>query len=75
MGRSLLAIYLLPWALPGLAVFISIHYMLVTQWGLLDSLWRAVTGDDGPLFLVSTAMAMTAPTSSPTSGNGCRSGR
>ena len=51
--RSLLAIYLLPWALPGLVVFTSIHFMLVTQWGLLDSLWRAVTGNDGPLFLVS----------------------
>ena len=35
-------------------MFTSIHFMLVTQWGLLDSLWRAVTGDDGPLFLVST---------------------
>ena len=58
--RSLLAIYLLPWALPGLVVFTSIHFMLVTQWGLLDSLWRAVTGEDGPLFLVSTWMAMTA---------------
>jgi multiple sugar transport system permease protein len=58
--RSLLAIYLLPWALPGLTVFVSIHYMLVTEWGLLDSLWRAVTGEDGPLFLVSTPMAMTA---------------
>src|SRR5487761_2037734 len=51
--RSLLAVYLLPWALPGLVVFTSIHFMLVTQWGLLDSLWRAVTGEDGPLFLVS----------------------
>jgi multiple sugar transport system permease protein len=58
--RSLLVIYLLPWALPGLVVFTSIHFMLVTQWGLLDSLWRAVTGEDGPLFLVSTSMAMTA---------------
>jgi multiple sugar transport system permease protein len=58
--RSLLAVYLLPWALPGLTVFLSIHYMLVTQWGLLDSLWRAVTGDDGPLFLVSAPLAMAA---------------
>ena len=58
--RSLLVVYLLPWALPGLVVFTSIHFMLVTQWGLLDSLWRAVTGQDGPLFLVSTPMAMTA---------------
>lgn len=58
--RSLLAVYLLPWALPGLTVFLAIHYMLVTEWGLLDSLWRAVTGDDGPLFLVSRSLAMTA---------------
>jgi|HubBroStandDraft_1064217.scaffolds.fasta_scaffold59320_2 multiple sugar transport system permease protein len=58
--RALLAIYLLPWALPGLTVFVSIHYMLVTEWGLLDSLWRAVTGDDGPLFLVSQPLAMAA---------------
>ena len=58
--RSLLAVYLLPWALPGLTVFLSIHYMLVTEWGLLDSLWRAVTGEDGPLFLVSQPLAMTA---------------
>lgn len=58
--RSLLAIYLLPWALPAVVVFTSIHFMLVTQWGLLDSLWRAVTGEDGPLFLVSAWTAMGA---------------
>jgi multiple sugar transport system permease protein len=56
--RTLLAIYLLPWALPGLTVFLSIHYMLVTEWGFLDSLWRAITGEDGPLFLVSQPLAM-----------------
>jgi multiple sugar transport system permease protein len=49
--RSLLAIYLIPWALPAMVVFTSIHFMLVTQWGLLDSLVRIVTGHDGPLFL------------------------
>ena len=58
--RSLLAVYLLPWALPALVVFTSIHFMLVTQWGLLDSLWRLVTGEDGPLFMVSQSMAMAA---------------
>jgi multiple sugar transport system permease protein len=58
--RALLVVFLLPWALPALSVFLSIHYMLVSQWGLLDSLWSAVTGADGPLFLVSRGMAMTA---------------
>ncbi len=58
--RSLLTIYLIPWALPAMVVFTSIHFMLVTQWGLLDSLWRAVTGEDGPLILVSQPIAMGA---------------
>jgi multiple sugar transport system permease protein len=56
--RSLLAVFLIPWALPGFVVFTSIHFMLVTQWGLLDSLIRAVTGEDGPLFMISTPIAM-----------------
>lgn len=56
--RFLLVVFLIPWALPGFVVFTSIHFMLVTQWGLLDSLVRAVTGEDGPLFMVSTPIAM-----------------
>ena len=55
--RSLLAIYLIPWVLPSMIVFTAIHLMLVTQWGLLDSLIRAVTGQDGPLFLVNEWIA------------------
>jgi multiple sugar transport system permease protein len=55
--RTLLAIYLVPWALPALTAFLSIHYMTVTEYGFLDSLWRAVTGEDGPLFLVSRSLA------------------
>ncbi|HEX5328295.1 MAG TPA: sugar ABC transporter permease [Acetobacteraceae bacterium] len=58
--RSLLVVFLLPWALPALIVFTSIHLMLVTQWGLLDSLIRAVTGNDGPLFLISQWTALGA---------------
>jgi multiple sugar transport system permease protein len=58
--RALLVVFLLPWALPALSVFLSIHYMLVSQWGLLDSLWSAVTGADGPLFLVSRSLAMSS---------------
>lgn len=57
--KALFAVFLLPWALPALTVFLSMHYMLVTEWGLLDSLWRTVTGEDGPLFLVSAPIAMT----------------
>jgi multiple sugar transport system permease protein len=58
--RLLLAIFMIPWVLPAMVVFTSIHFMLVTQWGLLDSLIRAITGHDGPLFLVHQWIAMTA---------------
>lgn len=58
--RALLAIFLIPWVLPAMVVFTSIHFMLVTQWGLLDSLIRAITGHDGPLFLVHQSVAMGA---------------
>lgn len=58
--RALLAIYLIPWALPAMVAFTSLHFMLVSQWGLLDSLWRAVSGSDGPLFLTHQWLAMGA---------------
>lgn len=58
--RALLAVYLIPWVLPAMVVFTSIHFMLVTQWGLADSLIRAITGHDGPLFLIHQWIAMAA---------------
>lgn len=58
--RLLLAVFLIPWALPAMVVFTSIHFMLVTQWGLLDSLIRIITGHDGPLFLTHQWVAMSA---------------
>lgn len=58
--RTLLAIFLVPWALPSVVEFTSIHFMLVSRWGLLDSLIRAGTGHDGPLFLVHQWVAMGA---------------
>jgi multiple sugar transport system permease protein len=38
--KGLLMIYVLPWAVPALPTFISIHWMLNSQWGLLNNvLW------------------------------------
>jgi multiple sugar transport system permease protein len=46
--KALLLIYVLPWAMPALPSFISIHWMLNGQWGLLNNvLWDAF-GVDGP---------------------------
>jgi multiple sugar transport system permease protein len=58
--RVLLVIYLLPWALPALTVFLSIHYMLVSEWGFMDSAWRLLSGVDGPLWLTSRFLALAA---------------
>ena len=49
--KGLLMIYVLPWAVPALPTFISIHWMLNTQWGLVNNLVWAVFHVDGPGWL------------------------
>ena len=46
--KGLLLIFVLPWAMPALPSFISIHWMLNGQWGLLNNLVWDVFGVDGP---------------------------
>lgn len=45
---GLLLIFVLPWAVPALPTFISIHWMLNGQWGLLNNVLWDVFGIDGP---------------------------
>jgi multiple sugar transport system permease protein len=49
--KGLLMIYVLPWAVPALPTFISIHWMLNTQWGLINNVIWDVAGIDGPGWL------------------------
>jgi len=49
--KGLLMIYVLPWAVPALPTFISIHWMLNTQWGLINNVLWTVSGIDGPGWL------------------------
>jgi len=49
--KALLLIYVLPWAVPALPSFISIHWMLNGQWGLLNNMLWDVFGIDGPGWL------------------------
>jgi multiple sugar transport system permease protein len=49
--KGLLMIYVLPWAVPALPTFISIHWMLNTQWGLVNNVLWDVFGMDGPGWL------------------------
>ncbi|HWI29770.1 MAG TPA: sugar ABC transporter permease [Stellaceae bacterium] len=49
--KALLLVYVLPWAVPALPAFISIHWMLNGQWGLLNNALWAAFGIDGPGWL------------------------
>jgi multiple sugar transport system permease protein len=48
--RAVLVIYILPWALPAIPAFLSIHWMLIGGYGLLDNLLAALFGIDGPIW-------------------------
>jgi multiple sugar transport system permease protein len=49
--KGLLLIYVLPWAVPALPAFISIHWMLNGQWGLVNNALWDFFGVDGPGWL------------------------
>ena len=49
--KALLLIYVLPWAVPALPSFISIHWMLNGQWGLINNALWNFFGLDGPGWL------------------------
>jgi len=49
--KGLLMIYVLPWAVPALPTFISIHWMLNTQWGLVNNVLWDMFHIDGPGWL------------------------
>ncbi len=49
--KGLLLIYVLPWAVPALPTFISIHWMLNGQWGLLNNALWDLFHIDGPGWL------------------------
>jgi len=49
--KGLLLIYVLPWAVPQLPTFISIHWMLNGQWGLINNVLWDVFHIDGPGWL------------------------
>jgi multiple sugar transport system permease protein len=48
--KVLLAIYILPWALPAVPAFLSFHWMLIGEQGLLDSVLQALFSIDGPIW-------------------------
>ena len=49
--KALLLIYVLPWAMPALPSFMSIHWMLNGQWGLINNALWTLFAIDGPGWL------------------------
>jgi multiple sugar transport system permease protein len=49
--KALLVIYILPWAVPALPAYMSIHWLLNGQWGFLNSALWILFGIDGPIWL------------------------
>ena len=56
--KTLLLIFVLPWAIPAVPTFISIHWMLNGEWGLLNNALYIVFGVEGPSWLNSRWLAL-----------------
>jgi multiple sugar transport system permease protein len=56
--RALLPIYILPWALPAIPAFVSFHWMLIGEEGLVDSALAALFGIRGPLWFTERWLAL-----------------
>ena len=49
--KALLVIYILPWATPALPAYMSIHWFVNGQWGMLNNVLYMLFGIDGPVYL------------------------
>jgi len=56
--KALLMVFVLPWAVPALPTFISIHWMLNGEWGLLNNALYILFGIEGPSWLNARWLAL-----------------
>lgn len=56
--KTLLLIFILPWAVPGIPSLISIHWMLNSQWGLINNVIWELFQVDGPPWLDNSTLAL-----------------
>ena len=55
--KALLPVFILPWALPAIPAFVSFHWMLIGEEGLINSL-LALFGVQGPLWFHDRGLAL-----------------
>ncbi len=58
--KALLVLYMLPWALPALPAFLSLHWMFIGYGGFMNSALETIFGVEGPIWFNSYALAMGA---------------
>ncbi|HWB49383.1 MAG TPA: sugar ABC transporter permease [Stellaceae bacterium] len=58
--KAMLMIFVLPWALPSWPAFMSIHWMLNGEWGLINNFLWNVFGINGPHWLTEDWLAFGA---------------
>jgi multiple sugar transport system permease protein len=58
--KAMLMLFVLPWAIPALPTFISIHWMLNGEWGLVNNALYILFGLEGPSWLNSRWLALAA---------------
>jgi len=56
--KTLLLVFMLPWAIPALPSYLSINWMLNGQWGLVNNIIWALFQMDGPPWLDSSDLAL-----------------
>jgi multiple sugar transport system permease protein len=58
--KALLVVFMLPWVMSAIPAFISIHWMLVSEQGFVNSFLRQVVGVGGPMWLANPRLALGA---------------
>src|SRR2546429_9095895 len=63
--KVMLLIFVLPWAVPSLPTFISVHWMLNGEWGLLNNALYELFNVEGPSWLNTRWLALGSAIVSP----------
>ena len=58
--KALLVLFVLPWALPALPAFLSMHWMLIGYGGFMNTALEELFGIDGPIWFNSYWLALGA---------------
>jgi multiple sugar transport system permease protein len=56
--KALLIAYILPWGLPAVPAYLSFHWMLIGEQGLLNALLQALIGIEGPIWFNHRGLAL-----------------